>query len=225
MNEEFENFKNWQNGLWLFFKWFVILLFRPIKDLLILIKDEIIKNFKKREWKSLWLAILPIVLILFFYIYSFNWIYKDLHKWFHSERYEKILIDNYVNDIENFLKKYEERFLAHDCKFMQEVWSDEAMYDKYWKISYNENYRCEAFYKIQEIKMLPLKIWNIKKSWNKLKVRWELIRVEKINWKPIKIAPIRFELWKTIDMDLWHFNLYWEANDRWIDSEFKENYN
>ncbi len=224
MKEEFNNIKNWQSWLWLIIKWMIWLLFRPLKDIYFLFIEEIILNLNSKKWKEFWLAILPILLILLFLLYSFSSLFKDIYKFLYSERYEKLIIDNSEQEIIDFFRKYEERFLAHDCKFMQEVWTDEAMYDKNWTKSYDENYKCEAFYQIQEIKMLPIKIWEVKKAWNKLKVQWELIRVEKTNWKPIKIAPIRFELWKTINMDLWHFNLYWEAKDRWIESEFKKYY-
>ncbi len=222
MKQEYQNFKDWQGWIWLFIKWMIWLFFRPFKDFWNLFYEEIILNLLKKKWSEFWKAIFPISLIILFIIYSFNSLWNDTKKIIFHDRYEKVIIENYKTDIENFFKKYEERFLAHDCWFMQEVWTDEAMYDKWKKISYDKNYKCEAFYNIQEIKMLPLKIWEIEKAWDKLKVKWELIRIEKTNWQPIKIAPIRFELWKTIDMDLWHFNLYWKPEDRWIESEFKK---
>jgi hypothetical protein len=197
------------------------LLFRPLLDLWILFRKEIIYNLRDKRWKDFLLAIIPLFLIITFVVYSILWLYKDIYKFAFSERYEKVIVENYKWDIEDFFKKYEERFLAHDCWFMREVWVDELMYDKTEKSSYGPDYKCTIFDKIQRIKLFPISIWEIEKAGNKYKVRWELMRVEIVNWSPLKIAPIRFELWKTIDMDLWHFNLYWDPKNRWIESEFK----
>lgn len=222
MQNEFENFRNWQSWFWLVIKWMLWLLFRPLLDILKLIKQQIINNIINKKWKDLWLAIIPIILIISFVIYWFSWLYKDLNKFIFSERYEKLIIETYKHDIEDFFKKYEERFLDHDCWFMREVWADELMFDKYWKTSYWDDYKCTIFDSVQRVKLLPITIWEIEKSWKKLKVRWELIRIDITDWKPLSIAPIRFELWKSLDMELWHFNLYWDPNNRWIESEFKE---
>lgn len=221
MEKEFENFKNWQHWAWLLIKWFFGLLFRPLLDIWKLFKKEIYDNALNKNWKNLWLAIIPLFLIILFLLYSFNWLKNDLNKWWNNEKYEKVLVDNYKKDVQDFFVKYEERFLAHDCWFMREVWADELMYDKYWQTSYWEDFKCTIFDRVQRLKLLPITIWEIENAWNKYKVRWELIRVEITNWKPLNITPIRFELWKTIDMNLWHFNVYWDPETRFIKSEFK----
>lgn len=221
MQKDYRNLKNWQAWAWLVIKWVSWLLFRPLFDLWVLFRDEIIFNVRDKKWRDFFLAIIPLSLIIFFVIYSIIGLGKDLYKLVYSDRYEKVLVENYKIDIEDFFRKYEERFLAHDCWFMREVWVDELMYDKTGKSSYGPDYKCTIFDKIQRIKLFPITIWEIEKAWNKFKVRWELLRVEIVNWKPLLIAPIRFELWKTIDMDLWHFNLYGDPKNRWIESEFK----
>lgn len=222
MEQEFKNIKKWQEWAWLLIKWFFGLLFRPLLDILKLSKKEIWDNIINKNWKDLWLAIIPIILIFLFLLYSFNWLINDLHKWWYNERYEKVLIDNYKKDIEDFFDKYEERFLAHDCWFMREVWADEFMFDNYKQTSYWDDFECTAFLRIQRLHLLPINIWQIEKAWNKLKVRWEMIRVEFVSWKPLEIIPMRFELWKTIDMDLWHFNVYWDSETRFISSQIKK---
>ncbi len=222
MEKEFENLKNWQSWIFLVLKWMFWLLFRPLLDIWNLFKKEIIDNIINGRWKEFWLAIIPLFFIILFLIYSFNWLYQDSKKLIFSGRYEKVVLENYKQEVEEFFKKYEDRFSAHDCWFMREVWADELMYDKYWKTSYWNDYKCTVFDKVQRAKLLPISIWEIEKAWNKYKVRWELIRVDITDGKPLSIAPIRFELWKTINMEFWHFNIYWNAQTRSIKSEFKE---
>lgn len=221
MNKDFQNLKDWQPWFWLILKWMLWLFLRPLIDFCILFKNEIILNLINKKWKDFWLAIIPLSLIILFIIYSFFWLWRDLYKWWYYDRYEKVIVENYKQEIEDFFKKYEERFVAHDCSFMREVWADELMYDKYWKTTYWSDYKCTIFDRVQRVKLLPISIWEIENAWNKFKVRWELIRIDITDWKPLSIAPIRFELWKTVDMDLRHFNIYWNAQTRWIQSEFK----
>lgn len=221
MEKDFENFKNWQSWLWLWIKWFFWLLFRPILDIYKLFYKEIIQNIRNKKWKDFWLAIIPLLLIVSFILYWFNWIKNDIYKWWNHDRYEQVLIKDYKQGIENFFNKYEERFLAHDCWFMREVWADELMYDKYWRTSYWEDYNCSIFDTVQRLKLFPISIWEIEIAWDKYKVRWEFIRVEITNWKPLTIIPMRFELWKTLEMDLWHFNVYWDAKTRFLESKLQ----
>jgi len=225
MKQDFKNLKEGQIGIIIFLKGFVGILTRPLVDIFELAKKEIYYNALDKNWKEIWMAIVPIALILAFIVYGFLWLYNDMHRKVFASRYEQVLIQNYEEEIQSFFRKYEERFLAQDCAFMAEVAADERMYERYWNESYPvETYDCSAFWKIQRIKMLPIKINPIEKAGNKFKVQGELIRVEITNGKPYVLAPIRFELWKTIDMELWHFNLYGDTENRWIDSELKLEY-
>ena len=222
MEKTFQNLKKWQQWIYMFIKGFLSLLFRPLFDIFELSKKELYENALNKKWADMWMAIIPIMLIILFVVYGFRWLINDGYKILFSSRYEEVIIQDYENEVQSFFRKYEERFLAHDCWFMAEVWADELMFDKWWNETYPvEKYDCSAFWKVQRIKMLPIKINPIEKAGNKLKVQGEIIRIEITNGKPYIIAPMRFELWKTIDMELWHFNLYGEPKNRWIDSEFK----
>lgn len=96
--------------------------------------------------------------------------YIDVNYWWNRDWYESAIKNNSQKEIEAFFDKYNERFLAHDCNFMATVGADEAMYDKWRHIKY-EDYKCEEWIKFQKKIMIPIRIDPIEKTGDRLRAK------------------------------------------------------
>lgn len=75
------------------------------------------------------------------------------------------MFKGYEDTVQEFFRKYNERFMAHDCEFMREVGADEAMYDKWGRTEYPaKNYSCEEFVRFQKQFIIPISIAPITKT-------------------------------------------------------------
>lgn len=189
--------------------WFV--LFESFINLFSFLKENWLKdkNFINRIS-----TIITWILLLSFFIYWLYSLYNDVEKKRNKNHYEEVLLTNYEEEINSFFEKYNERYKAKDCWFMRKVWSDEAMYDKYWRTEYSEkDFSCEWFRYTQNKILIPVKIEPITKTDNKYRVKWELMMIKKNDWWPYYIDMVYFELWKLLDWDLWHF--VWNPKWQW----------
>lgn len=147
------------------------------------------------------------LIISLFITYGFWGMYLDFELWRTSNWREEVLLSNYESNINIFFDKYNERFSAHDCDFMREVATDEAMYDKwgheFWP---KDEYSCEEFVRFQQKYIIPLKIGPIQKTGEKYRVKGEAIVIMINQGDPWKTEAIYFDLWKKLDWEIWHFN-------------------
>lgn len=157
-------------------------------------------------------VIITFLLIWFYLIYWAIWLYKDFTKRLHKDYYEEVLFTNYETEIKSFFDKYNERYKAKDCNFMREVWADEAMYDKFWRTSYWNDYPCDWFIYTPTKIIIPIKIEPIEKTDNKYRVKWEIITLTKDSQWQYFIGLSNVELRKLLDWNLRHFT--W--NPKWL---------
>lgn len=73
------------------------------------------------------------------------------------------IFNDYENEFRNFFLLYEERRLASDCNFMKKVSADLSMYTKYGRTEY-EKYDCPTYSQLNNIKMLPVEIYQPKQE-------------------------------------------------------------
>jgi len=146
------------------------------------------------------------LIISIFILYGFYGLYKDFDNWRTKEWREDILFENYEIEIQKFFKKYNERFLAHDCAFMREVGADEAMFDKWGNTSYTDSYKCEEFVRFKKQYLIPISIDKIEKTGDKYRTKGKILIIKINQGESWKIRAVYFDLWKKLDWDLWHFN-------------------
>lgn len=189
--------------VWDFLKWCVHLLFiESFTDLWEIAKIR--WNKANTLWKK-WAVIITSTFIILFLSYWVYELYNDWQNWRTKEWREKILISESHKEIETFFKTYNQKFLAHDCSFMREVWADESMHDKWGHDKY-DNYKCEEFVRYQTKMIIPIKIEPIEQNGQKLRARWEAITITQNQWEPLGVKAMYFDLWKINTWDLWHFN-------------------
>lgn len=206
-----ESFKELKNGIEKFLPgiWEIIkgtlllLLIEAPKELWITFKTSWINSKNSLQKTS---TIIAGLIAGSFIIYGIYGLYHDIELWRTEEWREQVISSNYENEINNFFEKYNERFRAHDCNFMREVGSDEAMYDKLNKTEYAKNeYSCEEFVKAERKIMIPLKMEPMQQDDDRFRVKGEAIVIKINQGKPWKIDAIYFNLWKKLDWGLWHF--------------------
>lgn len=227
MKKAFDNLEKGQINIWYGVRYsllgfFHLLIIEPLSGYRKLLKEYPLDRRKEKQYKTFALSLLPLLIIWWFVVYWFNGLYKDIYFRWNRDVYISKLEKTYKDDIELFFREYEQRYLARDCDFMKVVASDERMYDKWWQETY-WNYSCEWFRTVQERIIKPISIGELKQSWNKVRVPVDIIWIDKNEWSPLIIKPLRIELWKTLDMDIWHFNVYWTPQQRIIESELRTN--
>jgi len=218
------SFTNIENALskflpwvWEFIKWtFYLLIVESFQDLWDIAKERW-KNATALPQKMA--VILTSWLITSFLLYWVYWLWNDYYNWRTREWRERISISQSQQEVEDFFRKYNQEFIAHNCDFMATVWADESMHDKWWHDKY-ENYRCEEFVTYQSKMIIPINIEPIISTWDKLHARGRAIVVTENQWEPLWIKAMYFDLWKVNTWGLWHFN-----NPKWwpriIDAEIR----
>lgn len=183
---------------------FLLLISEAPKQLL----DTFTKHWKRSKKLSEKIATLCAgFIIASFLLYGFWGLWKDLNHWLHSAWYEQVVFTTYEQEVKDFYKKYNERFLAHDCDFMREVGADEAMFDKWNTTIYpKDRYSCEEFRIFQEKYIIPIEIEPIQRTGNKQRVKGEAIVIKINQGEPWKIESMYFDLWKEAGWELWHMN-------------------
>lgn len=207
MKHSFTNIENalskFLPWIWEFMKWtFYLLIVESFLDLCNIAKERWSNAI---SWPQKMAVILTSWIILSFLLYWVHWLWGDFDNWRTREWRENILISKSQQEIENFFRKYNEKFISHDCGFMSIVWADESMHDKWGHDKYDK-YKCEEFVQYQKKIMIPVSIQPIEKNGGKLRAKWEAIVITQNQGEPWGIKAMYFDLWKVDTWDLWHFN-------------------
>ncbi len=159
------------------------------------------------DYTGFFSVITAAAIVLFLIVYEVVGLYEDLHHWIFIDRYTAAEEELYETDVENFFKKYNEKYMERDCGFMREVGADEAMWDKWGHSSYPDDYSCEAFVDFQEKQYLPIQIDPIETNGSRYRVTGQMMIVGRNQGLPLYVGAQYFELWKEDGWDTWHFNV------------------
>ena len=132
---------------------------------------------------------------------AFNWLNR-------SEiiaRYAAVLEEDYEREVLQFFQKYHERFMSRDCEWMAEVAADRAMFEKYGNTKY-KNYKCEEFFKTEAKWFLAYKINKPVWEDDVVRISGEAVMLLERMTDGNLLMPVKFEIWKQKDWNIWHFS-------------------